>query len=259
MRKLFTILCVFIASSSVQAQVVYTDITPDTVISATIAQQVTSYYIDLNNDNVYEQEVRHFNPDPANIAVELHGNFSSPNSQIVVDANSQAIPIPLNGIIGPSTANWGLNSTGIIHNSGWFVGQDVFIGMRFQISGQYHYGWARVVIPSDKSSCTIKDYAYNAQPGEMILAGQTSATSVSSYSKLKGFSITAKRSSISIESKKDNTVYAVVVFNMNGQKVYEQANVNGSLTIDMSTQSMGIYTVLLTAGKEQMGYKLLLQ
>ncbi len=47
-----------------------------------------------------------------------------------------------------------------------------YLGLRFTIAGETHYGWARLSIPS-AAGFTLKDYAYNSVPGEGILAGQT--------------------------------------------------------------------------------------
>ena len=46
------------------------------------------------------------------------------------------------------------------------------LGLRFDIAGATHYGWARLRVPSP-TSFTLLDYAYNSVPDEAILAGQT--------------------------------------------------------------------------------------
>ena len=50
--------------------------------------------------------------------------------------------------------------------------KDKYLGLRFIIKGQTHYGWARLDVLS-LSHWVIKDYAYNATPNKPILAGQT--------------------------------------------------------------------------------------
>jgi hypothetical protein len=57
-----------------------------------------------------------------------------------------------------------------------------FIGLRFEISGQTHYGWAalsvkaRVINHSPTISATLLAYAYDTVPDQLIRAGQTEST-----------------------------------------------------------------------------------
>jgi len=59
----------------------------------------------------------------------------------------------------------------------WQDGVDAYIGVRFLIDDQTHYGWINLEIPDIYPENTlnggvIKDWAYNTVPGEMIFAGQ---------------------------------------------------------------------------------------
>jgi hypothetical protein len=57
-----------------------------------------------------------------------------------------------------------------------------FLGVKFIIDGQNHYGWAQVSIIGDPQGYpyptgfrgVVKGYAYNTVPNQLILAGQTS-------------------------------------------------------------------------------------
>src|SRR5215472_4240980 len=57
-----------------------------------------------------------------------------------------------------------------------------YLGMVFNLSGQKHYGWARLnstcFLGSDRVNAMLIGYAYNTIPGQAILAGQTTADSV---------------------------------------------------------------------------------
>jgi len=59
----------------------------------------------------------------------------------------------------------------------WRDGVDAYIGVRFLIDDETHYGWINLDIPDVYPENTlnggvIKDWAYNTVPGEMIFAGQ---------------------------------------------------------------------------------------
>ena len=53
----------------------------------------------------------------------------------------------------------------------WKNKVDKHLGLRFNIKGKTHYGWARIDV-SSPTQWIIKDYAYNATPNSAILAGQ---------------------------------------------------------------------------------------
>ncbi|MEO0529615.1 MAG: PEP-CTERM sorting domain-containing protein [Planctomycetota bacterium] len=47
-----------------------------------------------------------------------------------------------------------------------------FIGLEFPINATSHFGWVRVSIDNAAGTFVINDWAYNATPGEGLLAGQ---------------------------------------------------------------------------------------
>jgi len=61
----------------------------------------------------------------------------------------------------------------------WVDAKDLYLGLQFQISGQTHYGWARVSVTAkeyEHISAILSGYAYETIPGQQILAGQRSGT-----------------------------------------------------------------------------------
>jgi len=61
-------------------------------------------------------------------------------------------------------------------NKGNFPGWgDRYIGVRFSIGTDTHYGWIRVNIPSTVDSIIIKDWAYQKRAGYGIVTGDTAA------------------------------------------------------------------------------------
>jgi hypothetical protein len=64
-----------------------------------------------------------------------------------------------------------------IRDSGsWRYVQTAYLGLKFLIGGQVHYGWARIKLPSpgDYELPSIYGYAYESTPNTPITAGQTS-------------------------------------------------------------------------------------
>ena len=54
-----------------------------------------------------------------------------------------------------------------------------YLGLKFKIGNQFHYGWARVTFKTNTSAgynATITGYAYETIPGKAILAGATGGT-----------------------------------------------------------------------------------
>jgi len=61
-------------------------------------------------------------------------------------------------------------------NYGYFPGQgDKYIGVKFVIDTDTHYGWIRVNIPSTVDSIIIKDWAYQKSAGYDIVTGDIAA------------------------------------------------------------------------------------
>ena len=58
----------------------------------------------------------------------------------------------------------------------WFNVKNRYLGLRFQINGKTHYGWARVNVEVNEKhqlTATVTGYAYETIPNKAILAGQT--------------------------------------------------------------------------------------
>jgi len=53
----------------------------------------------------------------------------------------------------------------------WADVTDKYLGIKFEIDGEVHYGWMRLDVTVGPVSLTLKDWAYNSTPDEMILTG----------------------------------------------------------------------------------------
>ncbi len=89
-------------------------------------------------------------------------------------ALSSSYAISASASFAGSGGGWNLGSASSAGSnySGNFPGQgDQFIGVKFDISGETHYGWIRINLASSCDALTIVDWAYEETPDVGILAG----------------------------------------------------------------------------------------
>lgn len=233
------------AARSVPAQIVYTDINPDTTVSATVDQIWKSYFLDMDNDGSFEFEIEHFHPEPTYQAVEIHRNMDGVH-QVIIDAAGHARVMNRGESIGAASGSWGLDGYGIL-NAPWYGGADKYFAIRFQIDGTWHYGWARVSIPSDATSVTVKDYAYEATPGAVIECGNTGTTGSDTPPLVREIHIeqTGKRILI---THADGGECAASVYTLLGISVYRRMLQGSQTTLDLSSLPRGAYLLALERG-----------
>ena len=80
-----------------------------------------------------------------------------------------------------------------LYISGYFQGtRSGFIGFKFNVGNGIQYGWARIVGPEPFHHWRyeIKDYAW-ADPGERIVAGQSSSAELGSVSEMGSLGLLA--------------------------------------------------------------------
>lgn len=54
-------------------------------------------------------------------------------------------------------------------------GSSRFLGVRFDIAGQQHLGWAEISLQKDTPAATVLSYGYETEIGQSIVAGATSS------------------------------------------------------------------------------------
>jgi hypothetical protein len=118
------------------------------------------------------------NPDLNFVANKLPGPFlggagSSFALKITPGTDVQALPFNPAGPEGRATAYLSYDND---PTAEWQAdGTDGFLGLRFQLNGLNHYGWAKVSFNDGglgDNSFTIKEFAYNDIADETIAAGQ---------------------------------------------------------------------------------------
>ncbi len=73
------------------------------------------------------------------------------------------------------------NGTSFVHGV-WANVRNRYLGLKFQFSGETHYGWARVSVKRQANHFTalLTGYAYETTPNTAIVAGETSGNAVGS-------------------------------------------------------------------------------
>jgi hypothetical protein len=66
---------------------------------------------------------------------------------------------------------WGAYSGFYAYGYGDFFGQEKYIGVRFYIGNDQHYGWIRASLGDYIDPMTIIDWAYESTPGDSIITG----------------------------------------------------------------------------------------
>jgi hypothetical protein len=145
------------------------------------------YDLDLNHDGIPDFTI--LNNSSCDIAC---------NAQVVADRRASsngvegmpsfAVALPARARIGPKYAFSGVvmaSSTSGVTKGQWVNVADRFLGLKFVIKGETHFGWARFSVRHHGEgygafTVALTGYAYETIPGKSILAGQTEATIESS-------------------------------------------------------------------------------
>jgi hypothetical protein len=80
-------------------------------------------------------------------------------------------------------------SAGTYYGNWYQVGNNRFLGVKFQIKGQTHYGWIRLTVDTGAFSATITGYAYETVANRVIDAGATSDADENSEVRIVGPSL----------------------------------------------------------------------
>jgi len=257
------------AASAADAQIMYTDVIPDTTVNTVNG----AYQLDLNNDGTadfafsYQQIPITFGTTGGGTAQYTYdvvlGQPANPTTNqidtaVVRSAANPGFPqsdVHANGApIGPSNLWFSGYGTGNAHflaaastydpatyNWGSFNGAvDQYVAMKFDISGQTHYGWMRLDVAANANSFTVKDYAYDATANTPINAGDMT-TGIAQHL-LNGVKVFAFDNKVNI-SLGDVTNASVLITDMTGRVVINATLPSGNEQFNLSAQSAGMYLV----------------
>ena len=257
------------------AQIVYTDVNPDSVIMCTYTGGCSApYSLDLNKDGINDFILAPrdslfdctCNKELASGAIDSAVISSTSLSWIADTSGGYAINTLIDSSLGWTNAHHllALNPMNCVPTvcrggSGYTVGQTPATGPWVNVSGKYlalkihvgpdfFYGWIKlgVALADYTVSITIMEYGYNTTPNQPILAGQTVATGVIENSFASSISLYPNPATnhLTIALPKTIEKVKVTITDISGKIIYSTA-ARDTQKIKVSTRdfSEGVYVV----------------
>ncbi|MFZ4741567.1 MAG: T9SS type A sorting domain-containing protein [Bacteroidales bacterium] len=236
---------------ALNAQVVYHDVNPDRILTATAAAD--TMLVDLNADGINDFQFNLRTYGTANIQADIRSIDTNNLVLGTLQAYTSlgyALPLALNAPINSTNTNWhagvGQMVLASVYNStnyGTCGGAaDKYLGVRFKAGANTHYGWIRVSdVATTGANVTVKDWAYNSTAGAAINAGQGAGVGVNEP-KLENVSIFATKKQININFRSSLTG-SVRVINLLGQEIANQKINDKSMIINLENQKAGLYII----------------
>ncbi|SDI37941.1 T9SS type A sorting domain-containing protein [Winogradskyella thalassocola] len=229
--------------TDVSGQIIYTDVDPDFTGGVTI-----NYGLDLDNDGTVDFNILAGATYSSGNFVQI-SNASISSNSILGSQPSFVYPFALDNGAAISSAQTSFYSVGTLNygscyggvgGSNWCGVTDKYLGLRFQIAGNTHYGWAKLDVSASGDSFTVKEYAYNATAGEAIQAGQTLSVDQFAITKVR---IVGLDNSIGLYNLPENTNYNV--YDISGKSILNGSINDHSYVIEAKGFSQGVYIVEL--------------
>jgi hypothetical protein len=173
---------VLLSAQGAEAKIVYTQTT--TTINST-------YALDLNHDGVTDFDIEFCDCLPHGFILQV--GLGVPGNLVLDQAplTGEAAALLRGAAIGPKqafTANtsgyggvfmaldsaYGTNS---FSNGPWVGVKNRFLGLKFLINGEVHYGWARLTVAKHVDRVVLTGYAYETIANKSLQAGQTTEAS----------------------------------------------------------------------------------
>jgi len=171
-------------------QIQYTDVQPDSVA----VKDGLGLFFDLDQDGAEDFGVEVFSTTSYGVtvdaaivnAVNLYANNGVAGQYVITYAYSgyssgTYAASKLNaGVVVDAALDFepelpmGARFSGTPIGFPWDAGAvDGFLGLRLEVNGATHYGWARLDLSSDLDTVVLKDFAINLTPNAPISTGQT--------------------------------------------------------------------------------------
>jgi hypothetical protein len=184
----------FTAAFSADGQVVYTDIEPE---GPTFWYD---YGIDLNNDGITDITISTGGTDSAYFESNYIDGEVAPGNAMAVESTIFPLACDSGVNIGNNLSWRGefpLYMALLRHNhsygtwttfswGNWNQQTEKFLGIRFTINNEQHYGWVRLTTDTHSPYIIIHDYAYESAPDVPIIAGDIGCTPQTVYADVDG-------------------------------------------------------------------------
>lgn len=253
--KSYSALAGAVATTGVaNAQIIYTDVIPDITISTTLS----GVNIDLDNGGFVDFMVaEQTGVTGSGYAYNQVLSVVPQNGVNAVAQNGLIATYPLNAMLNLSdpidaSLTWATDTVQFAarvypastsYNFGNWVGAvDKYFGLRFNLGGATHYGWARFDVATDGASFTIKDYAYDATANTAIPAGGMPLPTGINELLAHNTMIYGFDKSINVKVLNNSAIDGVItITNVLGQELAKVTVTNEITTISMEDAKAGVY------------------
>jgi hypothetical protein len=253
----------FVALSPLaEAQIIYTDVNPDSVLTGN-----ESFQIDINNDSIMDFKIRHSIFKSNGKDVYFNGFLGLKSNLIFCDGVGSMCsswhyePRPLNfwDDMVPSGYDkvwknkellFRIPPDGCWNTGKWKGAKDKYLGLRFKINGSFYFGWARMDVDSSGKSVTLKDYAYFDEAEHPIKAGSMKV-SLPDDNLMKNIRVYASSGSICIEAQvNENLTGRIRLSDIHGREL-KSVVVKNQKNIELNIQELptGFYIVNILTEK----------
>ncbi len=225
--------------------------------------------IDVNQDNVYDLGIV-IGDDPADttrvvigVPINYQGHAmagSAPTGFNYPFQLNSGDDIKTQAFLPDDSFGYFLYSVGGVtpYGSFWLNGvTDGYLGMKFNFSGNTHYGWVRMDVAADGSSVVIKDFAYHNTPDATIDAGDNGLSLADLRELANEFWVNDQELFVDLKDSHNNA--SLVLHNMAGQEVKNFALESAKGTFSLGDLSAGVYTVSLRIEGNQISKKVVVR
>jgi hypothetical protein len=246
-----------VSAAGAQAQVVYTDVNPDYSHDAPQNNGFAVYPLDLNNDQTIDFVIvsRDTVTPNATVRLTLAAPYGAGNAvagenpggydyALALDINSM-VDSTLNWIAATNTMAYNVDSANP-YNENWNGVTDKYLGLKFVVGANTHYGWARLDSYAIGDSVVVKDYAFDATPNVGIMTGAMGASLTETQVENLVKFINKSNNSVQVVLNGNLTNGVVSVVSSTGQVVSTDAITEKTFSVDMNNLSSGIYMVNVT-------------
>lgn len=271
-----TLAAAFLAGrNEADAQIIYTDVNPDT----TFSQNMSLYSLDLDNDGQPDFKIGMIKYTGFVSAVAAEGptgnsvmgtasTFSS-STRYLARALNVGDPINVNqqwqacnassfsGTGSSFSASMILGADVPVYSivlGNWLGVQDKYLGLKFISDGDTYYGWARLDVDTVNWSFTVKDYAYNAEADSAINAGQMFPLSSDEINKAKEdlFIIKNVNNSLFLSLNSNEFIGSkLTIFNVAGEEIRSSELSDIETPLNLRNLGKGVYLINVVNGDKK--------
>lgn len=266
--KNYATLAISVIAADATAQVTHTDIRDTTLIN-----NGDFFDIDLNNDGINDLSISLTKTTYSSVST-YSSYYIKVNSVYASGSNSNDININVNsssfyevaafnsnqsinnsvnswsyyGLVGGyATGSFGGSTINV--NVGQFPNQgDKFLGVRFNIGANTHFGWVRLDVSALSDTVTIKSFAYENTSNTPILAGDTGfAVGIDEATK-RNIELYSSKSKLYFGNTKSQ-LNEIKVYDLTGKLLEERQLTTNQTELQLSKIYQGIYIIEVKHGE----------